>query len=69
MLGRVKKDWRHAEVRTSIRGTVFGKEENIRDKVVHHKKLKPYEGVSPPNWLRKAKRRLLRSKKDQRQLT
>ena len=38
-----------------------------KDKLVHHNKLKPYEGDSPPNWLRKAKKKLLRSKEGQGQ--
>ena len=30
------------------------------EKLVHHNKLKPYEGDSPPNWLKRARRKLLR---------
>ena len=81
MLERVKKDWRHAEVGTSIRGPFLVKKKiseisfllqvdpSGKEKLVHHNKLKPYEGDSPPNWLRKAKRKLLRSKEGQGQYT
>ncbi len=29
-----------------------------REKLVHHNKLKPYEGVQPPKWIKHAKRKL-----------
>ena len=30
-----------------------------KEQVVHHDKLKPYEGDHPPKWVQRAKKRLL----------
>ena len=35
------------------------------EKPVHHNKLKPYDGDSPPRWVAKAKKQILGLKKSQ----
>ena len=31
------------------------------ERLVHHNKLKPYEGDHPPSWIKRARRKLMRS--------
>ncbi|MCG7868952.1 MAG: DDE-type integrase/transposase/recombinase [Candidatus Thiodiazotropha taylori] len=36
-----------------------------KEQITHHDKLKPYEGVNPPRWVQRAKKRLLAEKHSQ----